>query len=141
MNEPDIRWEQRFKNYQKALTKLSEVIETRSFDDLAELEIEGFIQRFEYTYELAWKTLQDFFKFKGYHDIYGPTSVIKQAFEIGLISNAAIWEQLKKSLELTSHAYNSTTAADIAHKIYYNYYSQFKLLEENLDKQIGLTGN
>ena len=57
MNTEDIRWHQRFSNYQKALSKLGEVVEQAAGDELSELEKEGMIQRFEYTYELAWKTL------------------------------------------------------------------------------------
>ncbi|HET6990945.1 MAG TPA: nucleotidyltransferase substrate binding protein, partial [Bacteroidia bacterium] len=80
MDNKDIRWEQRFSNFKKALAKLGEVTEHKKKSELSELEIEGLIQRFEYTYELAWKTLQDLLQDKGYQDIIGPNPVIEQAF-------------------------------------------------------------
>jgi hypothetical protein len=80
MAEKDIRWEQRLSNFRKALAKLEEGIHTLKTEPLSELEKEGLIQRFEYTYELAWKTLQDLFKFKGYQDIAGPNPTLQQAF-------------------------------------------------------------
>lgn len=54
----DIRWEQRFMNL-KALARL-QMVQASDLASLSDLEKEGLIQRFEYTYELSWKTLQDF---------------------------------------------------------------------------------
>lgn len=54
----DIRWKQRFHNYEKAFSQLSRFMEK---ENLNEMEEQGLIQAFEYTFELAWKTLQDFF--------------------------------------------------------------------------------
>lgn len=62
----DVRWEQRFVNFNRAYSKLNEAIGLSNSESLSELEIEGLIQRFEYTYELAWKTLQDLIKKKGF---------------------------------------------------------------------------
>ena len=60
MTEPqDIRWKQRFENFSKAVRQLTKFIEKA---DLNELEQQGLIQSFEYTYELAWNTLKDFFE-------------------------------------------------------------------------------
>ena len=53
----DIRWEQRFSNYRKALNRLQKFIDK---SELSELEEQGLIKAFEYTYELAWNTLKDF---------------------------------------------------------------------------------
>ncbi|WP_417612089.1 nucleotidyltransferase substrate binding protein [Owenweeksia hongkongensis] len=125
MSKKDIRWEQRFSNYRKALAKMEEVVSSKKLSDLSDLEKEGLIQRFEYTYELAWKTLQDLFKHKGYQDILGPTPVLGQALSDGYITDATNWKRLKKSRELTSHTYDSKTAAEIAEGIYSHY---FKLL-------------
>jgi len=61
MNQ-DIRWEQRFQNFTRAITLLKE-IETLEIDKISFLEKEGIIQRFEFTLELAWKTLKDKMEF------------------------------------------------------------------------------
>lgn len=54
----DIRWLQRFDNFSKACARLLVITDTMEYNALSELEKEGLIQRFEYTFELAWKVLQ-----------------------------------------------------------------------------------
>ena len=117
MANQDIRWQQRFSNFKKAMQKLNEVVTTRTIDQLSELEREGLIQRFEYTYELAWKTLQDLLRMKGYVDIAGPNPVIAQAFQDGYLENGEVWKKMKLSRELSSHTNDETTAEDIAESI------------------------
>lgn len=135
MENKDIRWEQRFSNFRKALAKLGEVAAHRTIEELSELETEGLIQRFEYTYELAWKTLQDLLRDKGYLDIAGPNPVIEQAFHDGYIKNSEAWKKMKKSRELTSHTYNSETAEDIAESVIDSYYGLFTDLEKKLEEE------
>ncbi len=91
MQDQDTRWLQRFANFNKALAKLTEVFDDRG-DDLSELEQEGMIQRFEYTFELAWKTLQDLLRYKGYLDIAGPNPVLEQALKDGYLTDAEGWK-------------------------------------------------
>ena len=64
----DIRWQQRFNNFKKAFIQLKEAVEIEHYSSL---EKEGLIQRFEYTYELAWKTLKDFLEYRGNEGILG----------------------------------------------------------------------
>jgi nucleotidyltransferase substrate binding protein (TIGR01987 family) len=132
MEQKDIRWIQRFSNFKKALAKLSEAaaIQKRS-----ELEQEGLIQRFEYTYELAWKTLQDLLHDIGYNDIAGPTPVLTQALEDGYIKDRKGWQKMKKSRELTSHTYDSETAEEIAEDIIDTYIFLFNDLKERLEAE------
>ncbi|HRH33456.1 MAG TPA: nucleotidyltransferase substrate binding protein [Catalimonadaceae bacterium] len=133
--EQDIRWEQRFSNYRKALAKLEEGIKTLQLEELNELEKEGLIQRFEYTYELAWKTLQDLLKFKGYQDIAGPNPTLQQAFQDGYIQDGNVWKNMKKSRDLSTHTYDEETAENIYESIRNWYFDAFKALEKKLENE------
>ena len=128
----DIRWEQRFSNYRKALAKLADVVDNKGQDELSELEKEGLIQRFEYTYELAWKTLQDLLKLKGYDNVKGPTDVLRQALKDGYINDSEGWRDLKQDRQLTTHTYDENTANKIVNSIYTSYYPLFGVLEGRL---------
>jgi nucleotidyltransferase substrate binding protein (TIGR01987 family) len=134
MEEKDIRWQQRFANYQRALAKLREVV-TQEGEELSELETDGMIQRFEYTYELAWKTLQDLLRHRGYLDIAGPNPVLAQALADGYITEPAGWKKMKKARELSSHTYQADTATDIAKGIVHTYYPLLHSLAQRLEKE------
>ena len=66
----------------------------RFIDDLSELELEGLVQRFEYTFELSCKVLQDLLLYKGYEFMLGPNGTMKMAFEDGLISKNQDYQQI-----------------------------------------------
>ncbi len=131
--EKDIRWIQRFQNYQKALLQLQKFIDQKS---LNELEEQGLIKAFEYSYELAWKTLQDLIAYRGFQDIYGPRPVIQKANNIGLIKDGEGWLKMIQSRNLTSHTYNEETADEISAEIINSYYSLFIKLKERLDAEL-----
>jgi nucleotidyltransferase substrate binding protein (TIGR01987 family) len=132
MVNKDVRWLQRFSNLKKAFLRLKEAVDT---ENLSELESEGLIQRFEYTYELSWKTLQDLLEAKGYLDIKGPTPVIQQAFQDGIISDGEAWMRLKKSRENTSHTYNKEIAKEIIDNIISSYFGLFENLILRLEHE------
>ena len=132
----DIRWQQRFDSYQKALKKIVEVVDSHSdFNELSDLEKEGLIQRFEYTFELSWKTLQDLLKYKGYIDIKGPNMVLQKSLEDGYIQDHDGWRAMKKARETTSHTYNEGDAGEIVANIFGKYAPLFKDLESVLLKE------
>ena len=140
--ENDVRWEQRFMNFNRAYSKLNEAINLSNSESLSELKIEGLIQRFEYTYELAWKTLQDLIEKKGFIDVNGPGAVLSQAFELGLINHPEGWRRLKKSIELTSHTIDSGTAREIYGDIKSEYIFLFEYLKKKLEEErTGPPGN
>jgi nucleotidyltransferase substrate binding protein (TIGR01987 family) len=62
---PDIRWQQRFQNFDRAFVLLRSALQDRPLDEYSALEQEGIIQRFEYAYELAWKTMKDYLEANG----------------------------------------------------------------------------
>ncbi|CAA9218845.1 MAG: Protein of unknown function DUF86, Caur_2869 group [uncultured Adhaeribacter sp.] len=123
--QPDIRWQQRFSSLQKAFDQLEKAVALTSYSNL---EREGLIQRFEYNYELSWKTLQDLLEYKGYPDIKGPRPVIEQAYKDGYIADGLTWMAMKKSREATSHTYDENTARAIEAAIKNEYFAVFKAL-------------
>ncbi len=132
MAKNDIRWEQRLANYQKALAQLQKFIDK---GDLSELEKQGLIKAFEYTYELAWNTLKDFLEFKGQTDIYGSRDATRKAFELGIIEDGESWMDMLKSRNATSHSYNEEVAEEICQavfKVYFPLFTQLRIKLENL---------
>ena len=131
--ETDIRWIQRYANFHKACGRLLEVTEADRFvDDLSVLELEGLVQRFEYTFELSWKVLQDLLLFKGYEFMLGPNGTIKKAFEDGLIVDHDGWRKMAKSRNTLSHVYDEEEVMPIINLIYSDYAPLLKQLDEKL---------
>ena len=143
-NEGDLRWEQRFDNYQKALKKLSEAIDYvkndlkvnesdleigDSYEVLEEIIKEGLIQRFEYTYELAWNMMKDYAMYQGNPEIGGSRDAIRYAFSSNLIADGDVWMDMIKSRVKTSHTYNKEMATHIYLKIIEDYFPVFLRLE------------
>ena len=131
----DIRWMQRFNNYKKALKQLQDAVELMGERELSILEKQGFIQAFEFTHELAWKTLKDFLENRGNTDIYGSRDATKKAFALGIIDDGEIWMQMIKSRNLTSHTYDENTADEIIGIVKDVYYVQFEKLKLEMEEQ------
>ena len=126
----DIRWKQRFDNYMRALTQLTKFIEK---GELNELEQQGLIQSFEYTYELAWNTIKDFFEAQGETSTLGSRDAYRLAFRRGLVEDGEIWMDMVKNRALTSHTYNEKVAKEIGQRITDAYYGEFMRLKAHLE--------
>lgn len=134
--EQDIRWMQRYDNYHRACKRILEVTESGiEPEKLSELEMEGLIQRFEYTFELGWKVLQDLLKYKGYEFMQGPNGTLKKAFEDGLIENHDGWRRMAMARVTTSHTYNEGEAEEVARQIYESFAPLLKELDDKLTKE------
>lgn len=132
MGEPDIRWIQRFDNYQKALAQLLEAVALSQSRPLTNLEAQGLIQAFEFTHELAWNTLKDFLEFHGSQNLFGSKDVTREAFKVGLIEKGDTWMKMIQSRNLTSHTYEEATATEILKAIIEEYASCFTSLQKRL---------
>lgn len=128
----DIRWLQRFSNYSKAFGQLENAVNLANQRELSELERQGLVQGFEYTYELAWNTIKDFYENQGETEIQGSRDAIRLAFKRGLIDDGDSWMAMIKSRTLTSHTYDEETAKAIAKDIIDCYYGEFLKLKETL---------
>ena len=133
-SKKDIRWEQRFSNFNKALKKLSEAIDyvkkNPKEEILDEILKEGIIQRFEYTHELAWNVMKDFLLEIGDVTLYGSKDATREAFKTELIKDGDVWMEMIKSRNKTSHTYNEEIAQEIYLKILNEYHSAFIQFQE-----------
>lgn len=125
----DVRWQQHFSNYQKALTQLRRFI---AKGVLNELEEQGLIQSFEYTHELAWNTLKDFLKNSGNMTIFDSKDATREAFKRGLIDKGETWMLMIRDRNQTSHTYNPETAKAIVANIRERFFPLFVALENKL---------
>lgn len=141
--QPDIRWEQRLSNYQKALRKFVKAVNVVAEDtsggsatinpSIIEILKEGLIQRFEYTHQLAWNVMKDYAEYQGNNEISGSRDATREAFKMGLISDAEGWMDMIKSRNETSHTYNEDTANSIIKKIISHYHSLFLNFSQHME--------
>jgi len=140
----DIRWIQRFENYQLALKQLKGAVELGKQRKLSELEMQGTIQAFEYTHELAWNTLKDFLESKSSDKIYGSKDATRGAFKLDLIKDGEVWMDMIKSRNLSNHTYLEKKRDEVFEKIVKVYFNELlifkttllKLKEQILQKKI-----
>ncbi len=131
MEKPkDIRWQQRFGNFEKALAQLTEAIENNGENPIDIIK-EGIIQRFEFTHELAWKVMKDFLEYEGFQNIAGSRSATREAFNKGLISEGQVWMDMIESRNKTVHTYHENIL-EIEYKKIFSLY--FPLFIEFYDK-------
>lgn len=131
MDRDDIRWQQRFANYKKALAQLKKFIDK---GDLNELEEQGVIQAFEYTYELGCNVIRDYLREQGNRNIYGSRDAIREAFAFELIVDGEGWMDMLKDRNLTVHTYNEDTARTIAENVVKRYFELFKALQDTMQQ-------
>ena len=133
------RWRYRFNNYKRAFSLLREAIETASERPLNQLEKEGVIQRFEYSLELAWKTMKDYLESENVvFDQATPRNTIRKAFETGLIKDGQAWMDALDARNKMSHVYDFKEFEAVIADIQRQYLSLMgELLEFFLRKAVG----
>lgn len=115
----EIRWRQRFENFDKAYRQFHAAI--LEFENLSVLEKEGLIQRFEYTFELAWKTLKDYLEANEVEAKF-PRDVIKKAFHYEIIEDGEVWMDMLDKRNLLAHTYDEERFHFAIKKIKEEYY-------------------
>ncbi len=129
--EQDIRWKQRFSNFEKFFLQLKQAVE--DYDDNAETIVkEGIIQRFEFTHELAWKVMKDFLEYEGYQNITGARSATRGAFNIDLVEEGQLWMDMINSRNKTVHTYHENILEQEYQKIVEAYFSCFFEFHEKM---------
>lgn len=132
MNQ-DVRWKQRFQNYKKALSNLTNAFTLAQERGLSDLEMQGMIQGFEFTFELAWNVMKDYLEEQGVTGIIGSKNAIRQAFNMGLIKDGDLWMDMINDRNLASHLYEEEMADDLFDEIMNSYYYYFCEFAEKMN--------
>lgn len=131
-NLKDIRWKQRFENFDKSYKLLNKYAKQPI---TTELERAGIIQFFEMTFELAWKVLKDYLEAQEYL-VKSPRETVKQAFQIGLIDNGHIWMDALSNRNLITHTYDEELANKMTNEIITMYLPELDKMYEKLSKEL-----
>ncbi len=125
--------EERYGNYKNALERLKEAM----LEEPTAIIIDGTIQRYEFTFELAWKIMKDYLEYNGFVDgLSSPRNIIQLAFQNKIIKNGDIWIQMMLDKNLLSHLYDEEKSREIYNNIKNNYLAEFEQLKHFLEENI-----
>ena len=127
------RWLQRFDNYKRAQAQLEDAVQLMRSRNLSDLEKQGVIQAFEFTWELAWNLLKDYLNWQGESEITGARDAIREAYKRELIDNGDIWMFMLQDRNRTSHTYNESTMNEILTGIEKQYQPRLAELRERFE--------
>ena len=128
MESQVVRWMQRANSFEKTFTRLKAAVKLAEQRELSNLEAQGLIQGFEYTHELAWKTLKNFLEAQGIVNLYGSRDTTRTAFRNGFVENGEVWMDMIDKRNLTLHTYDEETAAEVVTAICNTYFAEFEKL-------------
>lgn len=124
------RFQERLQDYKRALTKLQEALQ----EEATEVIIDGVLHRFEFTFELAWKTMKDVLEYQGVITKLGsPREIIQIAFKQNLIEDGELWIAMMLSRNSLAHIYDEETSRKIYKQIKEQYIEAFEKLQETLE--------
>lgn len=133
-NTADIRWQQRLANYLRALQQLNDAVKLRSQRPLSTLEQQGLIKAFEFTQELGWNVMKDYFEYQGNPTLTGSRDAIREAFKRGLIEDGEGWMDTIKSRNQSAHLYDEARANQLVERIASHYLSLFLIFAARMQE-------
>ena len=127
------RFEERKKDYKNALNRLREALQ----EEPTELAIDGILHRFEFTFELAWKTIKDYLEYMGISDKTGsPRENIQLGFKHGIISDGELWIEIMLSRNSLAHIYDEQQSREVYSNIKSKYIRAFEALDKVFDNAL-----
>lgn len=125
------RFQERLSDYNKAVDRLEDALK----EEKSEIVIDGVLHRFEFTFELAWKSIKDCLEYLGITDKTGsPRENIKLGFQHGIIQDGEKWIEIMLARNALSHLYDEKTSREIYQKIKDEYIKEFIKLKEKLQE-------
>jgi nucleotidyltransferase substrate binding protein (TIGR01987 family) len=128
------RWLHRLDSYHRALARLDDAVALMEERALSELEQQGLIQAFEFTYELAWRLLKDYLEWQGAAGLSGSRDSLREAFKAGLVADGHAWMAMLEDRNRTVHTYNEETAKAIVTAIRERYVRHLDELARTFDQ-------
>lgn len=127
------RFEERRKEFSNAVQRLKEALEEKENDII----IDGVLHRFEFTFELAWKTMKDYLEYIGVIEKTGsPREIIKSAFEYGMIEDGEAWIKMMLARNSLSHLYDEAKSREVYQDIKNVYFELLKQLKEKFNEKL-----
>ncbi len=127
------RLKERTEDYSKALERLKEAI----LQNPTDIIIDGTLQRYEFTFELAWKTMKDYLEYNGIIDsVATPRAIIQSAYQSKIIKNGEMWIQMMLDRNSLSHLYDEEKSRTIYMNIKDKYLKQFEEFKIFLETNI-----
>ncbi|TDE13811.1 nucleotidyltransferase substrate binding protein [Dyadobacter psychrotolerans] len=133
MGNEEIRWKQRFQNFEKSLNYLEHAMQIQNPDIIQKA---GLIQFFEMGFELSWNVMKEYMEELGFLELRSPRDTIKKAFEIQLITDGHAWLRTLQNRNLTSHTYDEDTAEKVVAEIQSVYYPLLKEIYNRLKPEL-----
>lgn len=110
----DYHWKESFQSLGDALDRLQEVLDMPL--DEHRVVLDATIQRFEFTFELFWKTLKRFLYLEGV-ETKSPRETLKMAYQLKWLNDEQLWLNMLRDRNETSHVYDEDKAKEIYNKI------------------------
>ena len=107
-------------NFLRAVSRLEAAVQDYQQYNMESIR-DGMIQRFEFSFELAWKSLKEYMAEQGVADLQFPKQVLQEAYAAGLIDHEAIWLEMLRARNSMSHIYDDMLAAQIADRIQHTF--------------------
>lgn len=120
----EIRWKQRFQNYEKAFLNFEETVACIKNSGINKIYVMALIQAYEIAFELAWKTIKDYLEYSGVK-VDTPRETIKEAFLKHILTDGQVWIEMMEARNKTSHTYKEEFANELADEILNNYAQKF----------------
>jgi nucleotidyltransferase substrate binding protein (TIGR01987 family) len=132
----DIRWKQRFENFDRAYTKFKMALEYHLKEPDHELFQLALIQTFEFTFELGWKTVKDYLSYSGISKVTLPREVIKHGFQNRIIDDGQMWIDMMQDKNLMAHTYSEENAKKALGKITDSYHAGIEQLHSFFKEKV-----
>lgn len=133
MSNQDIRWKQRFQNFEKAFHLLENAIQIPNPDITQKA---GLIQFFEICFESSWNLMREYLEEQGIQELRYPRESIKKAYEMGLIQDGHLWLKALEARNSTSHTYDEAAADQVVDSIKSSYHIILVALYNKLKSEL-----